>query len=480
MRKILKIIGIFFFFPLSLFAECEIGAFLGENPPTKQTINEFEDMIGKDIAAVSFYQGMGPVYPPYFPSSFLNENVRYHDGYDTKTVIHVTFEPWVSLDDISRGIYDNYFRSYASQCKDWKDEIRFRFGHEMIHDDNPATDGWYPWQDKPTQYVEAFRHVHDIFEEVGADNVKFVWSPNWLPADFEILKKYYPGKEYVDWIGMDGYNSAGLWNGWVSFDEIFSQLYQTIIQNSEFFGDKPIMLAEFACAEGEEKDEWIEDAFQKIKEEYSKIKAFYWFNIDKERDWRINSSPEALAAFRAAMRDPYFTSHPHGGEGHSGKIKIAVTIPKISMLKVNISRIEGDSWHEDSQINFGTLSYDSHYKIFRATRYYVLDVGVFCNEPSWHITHNTSSITNGLDNLDNNINVVFVKETGGEDSVELGKFSFRNSNGVSFDKKDLDKGWLRIYYGIATGLDDAPGVEPITLAKSAGRYRGKITITLTP
>jgi hypothetical protein len=45
--------------------------------------------------------------------------------------------------------------------------------------------------------------------------------------------------------------------------------------------------------------------------DYAQIKAFYWFNIHKECDWRINSSAASLAAFHAAISNPKFVSHPH-------------------------------------------------------------------------------------------------------------------------------------------------------------------------
>lgn len=349
----------------------------------------------------------------------------------------------------------------------------------MIHDDNPSTGGWYSWQDRPQEYKQAFRYVYNIFKEEGAQNVKFVWSPNYIPSELAILEKYYPGDEYVDWIGIDGYN----W-GNQSFDDIFYTIYQNIVQNKNIFGDKKIMLGEFASAQGSLKGEWIEDAFKKIKEKYPKIEAFYWFNIDKERDWRVNSSPESLAAFRRAMSDYYFTSHPSQGENKGGNpvnpqnIRVSVVIPKISIFNINVVKIEGKDWNSDSQMDFGTLQYDSQYGIFRGSWYYVIDVGVISNESDWNLTHTSTPITNGIDTLDDNINVVFTKQSNTE-AVELGKYSFKNSNGISYSKNSLKDGWLRIYYGLATGSNDALGVEPVTLAKAAGRYQGTVTIIFT-
>ena len=76
-----------------------------------------------------------------------------------------------------------------------------------------------------------------------------------------------------------------------------------------------MMIAEFGTGEFEtenlNKSSWITDAFQKIKSDYPRIKIFTWFNINKELDWRVNSSPESLEVFKAAMEDPYYIGSPY-------------------------------------------------------------------------------------------------------------------------------------------------------------------------
>ena len=73
-------------------------------------------------------------------------------------------------------------------------------------------------------------------------------------------------------------------------------------------------IAEFGTGEfqyeGIDKAAWITDAFKKIKTDYTRIKIFTWFNINKELDWRVNSSPEALTAFKQALKDPYYIGSP--------------------------------------------------------------------------------------------------------------------------------------------------------------------------
>jgi phage/plasmid primase-like uncharacterized protein len=68
---------------------------------------------------------------------------------------------------------------------------------------------------------------------------------------------------------------------------------------------KPIIVGEFATDEGagNAKAQWIGDAYRALLNHPNVVGAV-WFNMNKEADWRIESSPAAEAAFRAAMAEP--------------------------------------------------------------------------------------------------------------------------------------------------------------------------------
>lgn len=311
-------------------AGAEIGAFVDASPPTATAIKGFEHLSGRHIASVLWYQGWDASSQPPFPNAALNTQTRDHDGYHTHIILHLTWEPWVKLSQIANGNYDTYLTSYATQAKAWGEEIRLRFAHEMIQDnvfDNcngqVGCPEWYPWQDQPANYIAAFRHVHDVFKNAGATNVKFVWCPNNYPFDLSIVQLYYPGQNYVDWLCMDGYNPTDKdgtpgYPDWYWFDDIFYPIYHTLIDHTDIFGNKPVMIGEFASCEagpyeesGQTKPTWITNAFNRIKSpDYAQIKAFYWFNINKECDWRINSSSPSRTAFHNAMTSADFLSHP--------------------------------------------------------------------------------------------------------------------------------------------------------------------------
>jgi len=293
--------------------------------PSAGEIQIFENKFGKKLATVGWFMGIGEKKQEQsrIPLEMLMRDYKPSKEEARSLIPMVTLEPWGELKKnlegnyegplhrINRGVLDGYFRQLASDIRLFDSPVRVRFAHEMIQNDVPEYSdphpGWYPWQDEPQQYVMAFRRLVRIFREEKTDNVEFVWAPNFHMYDYTILEKYYPGQDYVDWIGLDGYN----WSGH-DFDGIFSYIYRAIVGHVDIFGDKPIMLSEFAMAENlspkTSKGEWIKDAFLKMKTSYPKIRAFYWFQLNKEHDWRLDSSPESWQAFKEAMKDSSFIS----------------------------------------------------------------------------------------------------------------------------------------------------------------------------
>jgi beta-mannanase len=162
---------------------------------------------------------------------------------------------------------------------------------------------WSPWSEQvngnsPGQYILAWRHVHDIFTANGVTNVTWVWTPNITGGNGVSPEGYYPGDQYVDWAGLDGYNSGPDQNGnvWESFSQVFSASYNKLLQIAP---NKPFMIAETSSTEvGGSKAAWITDVLVKqIPVNFPNIKALVWFNVNKESDWRVESSLAAQNAF---------------------------------------------------------------------------------------------------------------------------------------------------------------------------------------
>ncbi|MCP3786644.1 beta-mannanase [Micromonospora sp. A3M-1-15] len=202
------------------------------------------------------------------------------------------------LSRIVDGDFDGYLRSWAEGVKSLGYPVAIRFAHEMNGD-------WYPWCEKangnrPGEYVQAWRHVHDLFEEAGATNVIWVWSPNarWSKTTGN-LSGFYPGDDYVDWVGTTGYYGTGAWSKYSTFDAIFGPTIAEI----RTFSRRPLVVTETGASDGRgHKARWIRETFRALPKHRDVI-GLIWFEVDKELDWRIAASPAASTAFAQSVAD---------------------------------------------------------------------------------------------------------------------------------------------------------------------------------
>jgi len=223
-------------------------------------------------------------------------------------------QPDYQLKDILDGRYDEYMRSWARGIKEIGGPVMLRPMHEM----NGA---WYPWcgtanGNKPAEFADAWRRMHDIFAEEGVDNVTWVWSINQesFPGTPENeYSAYYPGDEYVDWASVSGFNWGTSRKG-LSWRE-FEELYAAPLAYLRTVG-KPIVLSEFGCVpDGGDKPAWITDSYERIRTAHPEIDAVVYYDkyekgLKQIQKWQIDSSPESVEAYREALSSPYFIGGP--------------------------------------------------------------------------------------------------------------------------------------------------------------------------
>ncbi|MGL4609960.1 MAG: glycoside hydrolase family 26 protein [Trueperaceae bacterium] len=195
------------------------------------------------------------------------------------------------LDKIVAGVYDDYIHEWAKGAKSYQGKVYIRLMPEM-------NGNWVKWSGNAELYIQAWKHVVDIFRDEGATNVKWIWAPNCVdepktdPAYF--MESYYPGADYVDVMGISGFNwgTTKDYHRWRTYEQIFTEPYNRLTK----IGTQDIWIVETASTElGGDKAGWVEAMFTtKI---FSKVKAIIWFNESKETDWRVQSSQASLETF---------------------------------------------------------------------------------------------------------------------------------------------------------------------------------------
>lgn len=283
------------------------GAYLLRAEVDPSVVTKFASEVGRRPAIVSIYQQWW--HEPSFPAA----TARSLEAQGTVPLL--AWEPWqpgfrkidqpaYRLSVIAAGGFDAYVRRYADQVRAYGGPLFLEPFHEMNGD-------WYPWGgtvngNTTADFVAAWRHLHDLFRREGATNATWTWTPNGETVPDTVANRpdhYWPGPEYVDWVGVDAYNwGAPSPTGWRTVAQTFS----TNLTSLPAFG-KPIVIAETACAErGGDKAAWITTLFATLTGTYRDVVgAVIWFEDSiPGYNWPTTSSPAAQASFAAAVKRP--------------------------------------------------------------------------------------------------------------------------------------------------------------------------------
>ncbi|WP_420035127.1 glycoside hydrolase family 26 protein [Streptomyces sp. cg28] len=272
--------------PLLKPAKKYFGAAVDGAPSSMRPVEAYTRLTGKRPNLVEYYAAWG--------DGFDAAGVR--RAWDGGALTLMSWEPFdISLADIAAGKGDRYLTSYAAAVKKLNLPVVIDFADEM----NGPWEKWGTRHVTPRQYVAAWRHIHDTFDEAGASNVIWAWSPNVVdPMPDVRLKPYYPGDRYVDWVGLVGYFSGPRAT---SFDAVFGRTLKEV----RAFTGKPVLLLETAADPGQRRSADVRHLFAGVEGD-DDIVGFVWFNFKKRADWRLEATPAALEQFRKLAADDRF------------------------------------------------------------------------------------------------------------------------------------------------------------------------------
>lgn len=293
-------------------------------------IRNFERLAGKKITWVYFSNNW--IDGIEYPEKDILEIVKCGNIPFVRLMPRSSYEfgpdPVYKLQAIIDGKFDKELRKWARMAKKYGGPLLVEFGVEM-------NGNWFPWSgywngggktdgygnpgypDGPERFRDAYRHIIDIFRSEGAFNITWFFhadARSFPTTEWNKIKYYYPGDDYMDWVGLSSYGVLFPENreDWISFKDKFLPAYHQI---KEFAPDKPLAVLEFGVIEDARKPEWIREVFKFIRE-FHEIKAISWWQERWENedgsysDLRINSSMESLIVFRREISSPVFVTVP--------------------------------------------------------------------------------------------------------------------------------------------------------------------------
>lgn len=159
------------------------------------SVDAYRNAIGIDPAGVTGYtdlsllgldkpidNGGGPNHMSYLAEQYPNSVVA--------QALHAVDD----LDDINSGLFDQKLHSLVSYLVSLDRPIFLRFAYEF--------DGtWNHYE--PNAYKKAWKRMHRIIREERAEtHIAMVWQGASYCSIDKNINAWYPGDEYVDWIGL--------------------------------------------------------------------------------------------------------------------------------------------------------------------------------------------------------------------------------------------------------------------------------------
>ena len=279
------------------------GALLGANvskerfPSRYKAVLGFEKQVGRGLDVVNRFHE----FSAGISSSFYWDRKHVKDG-------RTLMISWRATDNagstrgkpdpnrarkIVAGRFDKQIKAMAVALRDLRAPVLLRFNWEM---DQKRGDPQYIGT--PSEFVAAWRYVHNTFKRVGANNVKWVWAPRARSFAKGIGQKFYPGYKYVDWVGgssvpINSFTSArtifSAWNNWASNIGKPQLLWIGLRKNPRDSGWKP---------------RFLNDLRTLATSEWSGLKAIVYYNSNSPRgyDYTVDTSSSSLSAFRKLAR----------------------------------------------------------------------------------------------------------------------------------------------------------------------------------
>ncbi len=306
-----------------------------EDEVSAQKIEKFNTLIGKKIAWACFsdnwYNGIE------YPRDII------HTIYETGTIPYVRIMPrsdeiqghaetLFSLANIIQGDFDEELRDWARDAKEDNIPLLVDFAVE-------ANGDWFPWSgyfnggstpdgygddnypDGPERYRDAYRHIIDLFRAQGVSNITWFFHYNYASFPNEAWnqpRNYYPGDNYIDWIGFSLYGAQTTSEEWEGL-EFSTQLKDFYSSFKDLNSTKPVALLEFGVTDNHpdgNKSVWLNDAFATILDNdyitFSAISPWHenWENEDGTMTLiRLDSSATTLTTFKNNIANSRFTNH---------------------------------------------------------------------------------------------------------------------------------------------------------------------------
>ncbi|MBY6052615.1 glycoside hydrolase family 26 protein [Cytobacillus firmus] len=289
-----------------------LGGYVLQDEYIDTSMNTFNKLTGKTHASYFKYVGYGKPFPKEWA-----EEVIAAGGFP-----QVAWEPNNGLDEVKD---DEYLRQFAKDAGDLNVPILLRYASEM-------NGTWTFYSGHSEQYIEKWKLVHDVMEK-DAPNVMMLWNVFTMPES--TIDEFYPGDEYVDYVGVNIYN-VFYHNDKIEEKSDFEDPLRLLdyVYNT-YSHRKPIVIGEFGVTnytvtDGKHHDDFavekITRMYKHLPELYPRVKFIYYFDVNnlvnapegrKINNYAITEKKSILNAYAASIKTDQYLSKVEENQAES-------------------------------------------------------------------------------------------------------------------------------------------------------------------
>ncbi len=278
---------------------CYVGAYIDLDNNVEGDVQAFEALVGKRHATFFRYVGYGQPFPFRWVRELRAAGI----------MPHIAWEP---NDGLSAVVDNSYLRGWAEAARRAGGPVFLRYASEM-------NGTWEAYSGDAAEYIKKWRLVYEVMKSV-APNVIMVWCPFATPQSN--ISKYYPGDEYVDWVGVNIYSVVhqdGDINKPPSEDpvELLGYVYDLYAER------KPIAVCEYGAThycQAERRDvtdfavKQMSRLYAALVERFPRVRMINWFSVDaigdklSDNNYSVTGNPKVLATYRSLISSPHFLS----------------------------------------------------------------------------------------------------------------------------------------------------------------------------
>ena len=169
-------------------------------------------------------------------------------------------DPQWRLIDIIHGQFDTSLKAWARAAKNCGTNLLVEFGAEV-------NGSWFPWNgsynggatlngygdpnypDGPEIFRDAFRHIIDLFKQEQVNNITWFFhvDASGSPGEWwNEARYYYPGDNYIDWIGVSTYGPQKKTDSYTRPKDLLDGAYKMLQSVS---ASKPYAVVELGATE---------------------------------------------------------------------------------------------------------------------------------------------------------------------------------------------------------------------------------------